>query len=377
MLLTEAETRGTDLYAPGATIALDRPDGDMRRDYGLDFTQVEVDLQLSVASTFRFVIPQAFDPEQGDFKTPYGQPLMPLLKLGRRVFIRMGYGDIASQSPIFAGYITAISTGFSEGGSPEIEVSGTDACYLLTIQTLEHRVQQDAKEPMREAVKEVTDRFGLGLKFSGTPPKNVTLDSNLQTDLDFLRKLVENFSTTQQKWEFYIRSKGMRDELVFHPRNAPDPVVATLVWGGDLISFKPEINLGNQVKKVEIHGWDEERKVPILGVAVADKGNRGEPAGGDIQTAAFGQPSVLVLKLPVKSKEEADQRAEAALAQRKNDLLKGEGETFGMPELLPDTGIALTGLGDQFSASYYVTKTVHRFDTSGYRTRFSVERAVA
>ena len=44
------------------------------------------------------------------------------------------------------------------------------------------------------------------------------------------------------------------------------------------------------------------------------------------------------------------------------------------PELLPDTNIALKGLGKQFSKTYYVSKTVHRFDASGYRTRFTVER---
>ena len=67
----------------------------------------------------------------------------------------------------------------------------------------------------------------------------------------------------------------------------------------------------------------------------------------------------------------------AELAKRTNDLVKGEGETFGFPELLPDTTIALAGLGSKFSTTYYVTKTVHRYDTSGYRTRFSIERPVA
>lgn len=164
---------------------------------------------------------------------------------------------------------------------------------------------------------------------------------------------------------------------MFRPRSPVDPVIATLAWGSDLIAFKPEINLGNQVRKVEVHGWDEKKKEAILGTATADKGNKGEPAGGDIQKSAFGRESVLVLKLPVKSKEEADQRAEAAMAKRANDLIKGEGDTFGMPELLPDTSLALVGLGDQFSARYYVTKTVHKYDASGYRTHFAVEKPVA
>lgn len=374
MLLTEARPGLADLYAPAASIAFDDPSIDIRKELALDFTQVEVDLQLSVAGTFRFTIPRAFDVERGDFFNRFGQPLMPILKLGRRLWIRMGYGDLARQRPIMSGYITAISTGFSEGGAPEIEVSGTDAAYLLTIGTREHRLENKS---VRDAVNEVAQLNGLSLKFSGAPPSNITLDANHQTDLDFLRKLVENFSTREKKWEFFIRASNAVDELVFRPRSPIDPVVTTLAWGSDLLSFKPEINLGNQVRKVEVHGWDESRKEPIIGSATADKGNKGEPAGGDIQRSAFGRESVLVLKLPVRSKEEADQRAEAAMAKRANDLLKGEGDTFGLPELLPDASVALKGLGDQFSANYYVTKTVHKFDTSGYRTHFAVERPVA
>ena len=39
--------------------------------------------------------------------------------------------------------------------------------------------------------------------------------------------------------------------------------------------------------------------------------------------------------------------------------------------------IELKGIGQQFSDKYFVTKTVHRYDTSGYRTRFSVEKGSA
>ena len=76
--------------------------------------------------------------------------------------------------------------------------------------------------------------------------------------------------------------------------------------------------------------------------------------GGDIQRRAFGKEAVLELRFPVKSKQEADERAAAELAKRANDLVKGEGETFGFPELLPDTNVALAGLGSKFSTTYYV-----------------------
>lgn len=374
MLLTARTSAPTGLYVPGASIDLGAFDQDMRLTHGLVFTQIEVDLQLSVAGQFRFTIPHAFDSERGDFFTPFGQPLMPLLKLGTRVWIRMGYGDREHQALIFSGFVTALGTGFSEGGSPEVEVSGTDATYLMTLGTKEHRLENKS---VRDAVTLVAQQNGFALKFSGTPPANITLDSNLQTDLEFLGKLAQNFSTPKQKWEFYARAQQSGDELHFRPRRDVEPPLTTLQWGADLLGFKPEINLGNQVQRVEVHGWDEVGKKAILGVATADPGKDGGPSGGQMQRAAFGKETVLELRLPVKSKEEADQRAAAALAKRTNDLIKGEGETFGLPELLPDTSVALEGIGQQFSSTYYVTKTVHRYDSGGYRTRFSIERPAA
>lgn len=362
-----------DLYVPAASIDLGSLGSDMRVTHGLVFTQVEVDLQLSVAGQFRFTVPNTFDAESGDFLTPRRAPVLPLLALGTRVWIRMGYGDRARQKLLLSGFITAVGTAFAEGGSPELEISGSDATYRMTLGTSEHRFEQ---KKVSDAVRKVATDNGFELKFTGTPPDNVTLDANMQTDLEFLGKLAQNFSTPQQKWEFYARADERQDKLHFRPRRKDDPPIATLAWGADLLSFKPEVNLGNQVSKVEVHGWDEVRKEKILGVARAQGGDGGA-SGGDIQKRAFGKEPVLELRFPVKSKQEADQRAAAELAKRSNDLVKGEGETFGFPELLPDTTLGLAGLGEKFSKTYYVTKTVHRYDSSGYRTRFSIERAVA
>jgi phage protein D len=366
---TRAE-RHNNLYAPAASIALGAPDRDMLRDHGLAVTQVEIDLQLSVAGQFRFTIPNTFDAGRADFLTPRGDRVLDLVTLGARVWIRMGYGDQRGQTLLISGFITAVATSFAEGGSPELEVSGSDATYKMTLGTREHRFEN---KTVRDAVGKVASDNGFELRFAGTPPSNVTLDSNMQSDLDFLIKMAQNFSNPKEKWEFYARAAKRGDELHFRPRQDKAAPVGTLKWGADLLSFKPEANLGNQVSKVEVHGWDEVGKKPILGVATAGGATAGATEGGQLQQRVFGRESVLQLRFPVKSKQEADERAAAELAKRANDHVKGEGETFGFPELLPDTNLRLDGLGRKFSTTYYVTKTVHRYESSGYRTRFSIE----
>src|SRR4051794_38365385 len=68
-----------DLYVPAGSIELGALGRDMREALGLVFTQMEVDLQLSVAGQFRFTIPNTFDVESGEFLTPRGAPVLPLL----------------------------------------------------------------------------------------------------------------------------------------------------------------------------------------------------------------------------------------------------------------------------------------------------------
>jgi phage protein D len=366
-----------NLYVPAASIAVGSTNRDLLTSYGLTFTQVEVDLQLSVSGTFKFTIPDTFDREFGEFLTPSGDAVLDILKLGTRVWISMGYGDRRSQSLMMAGVVTAISTSFAEGGSPELEVSGSDGTYPMSVGTHQHQFRDKS---VRDAVAKVASDYDFSLKFEGEPPSDVSLDSNLQTDLDFLRKLAGDFSTPEKKWEFFARPTSDGDQLYFRPRQTDAGSIGTLKWGVDLLSFKPEANLGEQVSKVEILGWDEIKKERILGQALRGREPGRSPeasspvrSGGEQQQRILGRETVLQLRYPVKTQQEADNRAAAELAKRAKEYIKGEGETFGFPELLPDTNIKLEGLGLIFSTTYYVEKTVHRFDASGYRTRFSIQ----
>jgi phage protein D len=360
------------LYVPAASISLGAASQDLLRTHGLAFTSVQVDLQLSMAGTFKFTVPNTFDVGRAEFLTARGERALNLLKLGERVWIRMGYGDQSGQQYLLSGYITNIGTSFAEGSSPDLEVSGQDSLYRLTLGTHEHRFEAKS---VQDAVGQVARDNGFSLRFGGTPPAGVTLDANMQSDLAFVGKLAANFSTPKAKWEFFSRvDKSGGDKLYFRPRSVGDAPVGTLKWGADLLSFRPEAGLGDQVSRVVVKGWDEVGKAEIIGEARAQVSAGGKTkTAGQIQQSFLSSEAVRTFRYPVKSKKEADERAAAELATIIVDHLKGEGETFGFPELLPDTRVKLEGLGAKFSRTYYVTKTVHTYDSSGYRTRFSIE----
>jgi Bacteriophage probable baseplate hub protein len=359
-----------DLYVPAFTVSLGSNDRDMLTTHGLAATSVSVDLALSMSGTFSFSIPDTFDPERSEFLTKNKDPVLDLLTLGKRVWIRMGYGDRKAQKPILSGYITAVGTGFAEGGSPTLEVSGVDSTYLLTLGTQKFQ----SELTVEEMVSMIARQSRLRAEVKGVPGTKMLLGPNMQSGLAYLRRLATKFSSASEKFEFYARATPDGDELHFRPRQVQSAPVGTLSWGVDLLSFKPEFSIGEQVSEVKILSWDDVAKKKIVGRATREPAaTSGGTSGGAVQKKLFGD-AVLELYHPVRTQQEADDRAASELAQRAQSYVGGTGETFGFPELLPDTNVALEGLGKRFSKTFYVRKTVHRFDASGYRTRFTVER---
>lgn len=360
-----------DIYVPACTVAVGSPDRDILTAHGLAATSVSVDLALSMSGTFSFTIPSTFDAERSEFLTKDRDRALDVLAPGTRVWIKMGHGDGKAQKLLVSGYITGVGTGFAEGGSPTLKVSGVDSTYLLTLGNRQWHAEQVT---VLDMVSKIAAASGLSAQVEGTPGTPATLGSNLQTDLAYLGELAHEFSTTQQKFEFYARATGSGDRLHFRPRQVKSEPVARLTWGVDLLSFDPEITLGEQVSKVVVHGWDEVAGKEIVGTATREPGGSGGTSGGAALKKAFGKEAELHLRHPVKTKQEADDRAASELARRAQSYVAGSGETFGLPDLLPDTTVELRGLGSRFSKTFYVSKTVHRFDASGYRTRFTVER---
>jgi phage protein D len=149
------------------------------------------------------------------------------------------------------------------------------------------------------------------------------------------------------------------------------------------VSFAPEINLSEQVTQVEVYGWNVQTKKPIVGRA-----RKGDELGRDrarasgaprasgaeyLQKIAKQDEGVLRVRLPVFSEQEATQSARAILNRRSEGFVGGRGESIGIPDIRPNTNVALKGLGDLFSSTFYVHQATHTVDTSGYRTTFQVK----
>ena len=363
MDLRELSSKYGAFYAPAFIVKV-RGD-DLTHGLAIGVNQVEADLTLGATGRFSFTVVNCYDMEQRAFLSGHGDDVLGILEFGAEVEIGLGYGDRTRLPTIISGVITEITTGFSEGGLPELSVAGYDQAFPMT---LGKRSQSWSDAADSDAVQALASEHNLRSDIQTTTEKHAQIEQNQESDFEFVKKLAE-----RNHFEVYVDAQGT---LHFGPPHDKEDGVVTLKWGESLLSFKPEANLAAQVSKVEVYGWDADQKKAIVGVATAGEETGHDPrrqSGGERVRAAFRKQPVLQLRQPVFTEAEAKRRAQAVLNDHAKKFLTGEAEAIGLPELAPDRNVNFDGLGNPFSKTYYIQQTTHKVDSNGYRTRIKVK----
>lgn len=350
------EAKYGHFYAPSFEVTVDNTN---LQSAGIGIQSLSVDCALDAAYRFTFSFDSPYDVNKDELQWLES----PLLRMGGRVEIKIGYGSTLKSMMI--GEISSISPDFPSGGIPRIEVGGYD---------LSNRMMKGKRSSSwsgatdSEVAKKIASRYGFNTSgVEDTGVKKNKIIQNMESDYDFLSKLAKS-----NGFEFFIRA----DNLYFRaPKNDGEESVA-FKWGQSPGSFRPELNVSSQVSAVEVRHWDPKTKKEIIGKAsTGDEHGRqaGQKSGGDIVESMAGEKVTEIIRKPVYSREEADRLAKAALDKLAEGLVNGSGDCIGIPDIAPGENILLEGLGRKFSTKYYVVKAVHTIDSSGYKTSFNVK----
>jgi phage protein D len=369
LTIRDIEPARNNFYAPAFDIALG---GDsLVRTHHLEVVSVQVDQVLGAAHRFSFVINNGFDLSRREFIRVGGKTLPDFFELGTEVTIRMGYGDRASLDVMLTGIVTEWSTSFPSSSLPQITISGYDHFYPLTKGT-QSRNWPDRKDS--DVVRILAKEYKLTPKVDDTGVKHPKIVQSQESVANFIAKLANN-----NGFEFFVTGK----ELYFRAPANDQSGAVELVWGRGLVSFSPEIKLSEQVTAVEVYGWDIQNKKAIVGRAKQgdEPGrDRTRPSGAArasgaqyLEKVSGKDPGTLRVREPVFSQQQADKRAKAILARRAEGFVGGRGESIGIPDLKPNANITLKGLGDLFSATFYIHQATHSVNSSGYRTTFEIK----
>jgi Bacteriophage probable baseplate hub protein len=363
MELASFSRRNGDFYVPAFVVRVGGKS--LMDERAVAVSQVEVDLALSTPGRFSFTVVNTWDHEKREFRSGTGEKVLDILTFGASVEIAVGYGDRSRLPAVISGIVTEISTTFSESGTPELSVAGYDHLFTMT---LGKRSQNWAKSSDSDVVQKIAKEYNLGTAVKDTKAKHPQIEQNQESDFDLIKKLA-----TRNHFEFFVDPKKT---LHFGPPSDDDEGVVTLNWGEGLLSFKPEANLASQVSAVEVYGWDPDTKEPIVGKAVAGEESGRDPrrkSGGERLRAALSKAPVLQVRQPVFTQAEAKERARSILNDHAKRFVTGEADCIGLPDVRPDRNVTLGNLGSPFSKTYYVEKTTHKVDGSGYRMKVRVK----
>jgi len=363
--IQQLEQTHKGFYVPSYEILVNNQD--LLKELYMEIASVQVDNVLKGGDRFSFTVNSTFNFEDRDF-----EHLEDTFAFGNSVLISMGYQnskplpDGTILPVMIMGKITAVQTSFPASGLPQINVSGYDLTYCMGKGKKSPPPWRDKTDSY--VVSQVVGAYGLNPQVIDTQVPHKTTQQSQESDLQFIERLA-----TRNGYECFAYKK----DLVFRPRpKKPETPVISLEWGKGLLSFSPEINIAEQVSKVEVRGWDINTKKEIVGTAQAgeEPGRaQGRQSGAEVLKNVCKEQAELKVRESVFSKQEAKRRADAILKERSELFVQGSGESIGMPEIRAGTYIELKGMGQLFSRSYYIQSCTHTINSSGYRTTFKTK----
>lgn len=361
---TDLSQAYNNFYAPEAVVWIDEK---KLSGEGIYFTDLEVTKDITASDTFSFSVSNAITSE---FTLKHEA----LFALGNKVEIHIGYADSdqkkSSLSMLFVGLITNVNWNFSEDSYLDITVEGSDYAFFL--------MKHSYKKPLREMrisdavtliLNEVYPQVFAKIDVEESDVIYTQLENQEENDYLYFRSLAEKIG-----YNFYVD----REDFYFKPAAENEQSTLTVHYGKELLSFTPELNVQQEVSSVKVVGLEfSPNSEAIVGEAKRENNVFAENDTGLQRLMRTLNTVVYEVREPVKSVEEANQRAAALMKDFSFNFFKAEMTFVGLPELVPGMTLTLKGLGERFSRDYYVEKTVHTISDQGYETSVSVRSSAS
>jgi phage protein D len=272
--------------------------------------------------------------------------------------------DGGKEAKLISGEITAIEPRFTTLDGPTLVVRGYD---------LSHRSNRDKKSrsfvqmTISDIINKIANEAGLQAKVDKTPEVYDHLLQDNQTDWEFAVQLARRIG-----YRLFVEDRNLN----FVQTPAASSQAPVIEWADDLSEFNGRMSTAGQYSEVVVQGWNPASQSQIVGRATTpqDMPQIGETRdGGQTVQQAFGIAAKnIIVNRPVSTQAEADALAQAICDERGRGFIEAECICSGNPAVQAGAVVELKGIGTRFSGTYRVTHAVHRYDTSGYKTQFSV-----
>jgi phage protein D/phage baseplate assembly protein gpV len=297
-------------------------------------------------------------------------------KIGSVVKVLAGPVGKEASEPLITGEVTSLEAEFDTTGGHAV-VRGYDHSHRLHRgrHTESYRDMTDS-----DIVKAVARRAGLDLgRIDATSITHPHVAQANLSDWDFLKARAREIG-----YELTVAGGKLDFRKPTPAADAPQTGDLAssdrlqLILGSNLESFHPRLTSAEQVKQVEVRGWDPSRKDKVVGSAPAATTTASLTSAAHPTTPAalaekFGGPTYVAVDRPHTTQTEVDAVAKALAEQIAGASAEAEGTAKGDPRLKAGTPVSVGLAGDPFEGRYLLSATRHVFSShEGYKTAFAV-----
>lgn len=291
------------------------------------------------------------------------------VKIGSKVRIGVPGSGSNGTETLIDGEVTALEADYGPGGSRSV-IRGYDGSHRL------HRGRNtDTYRNVKDSDIARTIAQQVGLEAGTIDDSRTTHEHVSQVNLshwDFLKARAAEigFELAVSEGKLHFRQpRPAEDAPAVGNLRTSDPL--QLIFGQDLLEFRPRVSSAEQVKEVKVRGWDPKQKQAVIGSAPAGTTSsklRATPAG---MAGKFGSATYLAFGVGSRQTD-VDAMAKAIAEQIGSAVAEAEGVARGNAKLKAGSAVSVGVVGTDFEGRYTVTHSRHVFDARGYRTVFEV-----
>ncbi|MGB5953226.1 MAG: VgrG-related protein [Ornithinimicrobium sp.] len=293
-------------------------------------------------------------------------------KIGSTAKVSVLVAEEQSPAVLIEGEVTALEASFDTGGTFTL-VRGYDPAHRLF---RGRRTASYTQVTASDIVSTVAQRAGLAT--GNVQATNTVFDHVSQagaTDWEFLESLARevghDLSVREGKLDFAAPSEAGQAPS---PSSNGDRTPLVLHRGTDLLRLRAVLTSAQQVKEVEVRGWDVTSK-QALSATERSATTRVElpESSPEAMAAAFGDPTYVSTDVPYGTQAEVSAAASSLAEEVAGSFAELEGVARGNPAIRADAAISVDDMGVPFDGKYTVTSSRHRYEpATGYTTAFTV-----
>jgi len=284
-------------------------------------------------------------------------------RLGPGRSIKISSKVAQSEHPIFDGEVVELEPEFIPGHQ-RLVVRAFDRLHRLA---RGQHVRSFQNVTDGDIIQTIAGEVNLQTDIGNTPQVHDYVLQDNESNLEFLRDRVMALG-----FLMYVEGETL------HCKSAGTNAAAIeLHWGQTLSEFHPRLTTVGQLNSATVRGWDPDNRQDIVGRAQRGNGaprTNDSRTGGDLAQSAFNltAEAFVTNQLPA-SQSEAERMAQAVMDRAAGDFVVAEGLGTGNPSIKAGASISVSGLGNRFDGTYFVTGTTHTHGhDEGYTTRFVV-----